>query len=119
MVCLKKYEQITRRVFMFQVLATFLTNYEFRKGVISGGVLFFYWLLLSFLGVVPFRSNIMRLQKAEQVSGVYWHGHRLTFGLSLGIIGFRKCNFAFTCSDTVWNELFDVWCIFIHINYSH
>ena len=71
---------------MFQMLATFLTNYEFRKGVISGGVLFFYWLLLSFLGVVPFRSNIMRLQNAEQVSGVYWHGHRLTFGLSLGII---------------------------------
>ena len=68
---------------MFQMLATFLTHYEFRKGVISGGVLFFYWMLLSFLGVVPFRSNIMRIQKAEQVSGVYRHGHILTFGRSL------------------------------------
>ena len=69
---------------MFQVLATLLTHYEFRKGIISGGVLFFYWMLLSFLGVVPFRSNIMHLQNAEQVSSVYWHGHRLTFGPSLG-----------------------------------
>ncbi|KAI0214170.1 Multidrug resistance-associated protein 1, partial [Lamellibrachia satsuma] len=69
--------------FVSMMLATFLTNYEFRKGVISGGVLFFYWLLLSFLGVVPFRSNIMRLQNAEQeVEDVF---HIVAFYFSYGL----------------------------------
>ncbi|KAI0216331.1 Multidrug resistance-associated protein 1, partial [Lamellibrachia satsuma] len=59
--------------FVSMMLATFLTHYEFRKGVISGGVLFFYWMLLSFLGIVPFRSNIMRIQNAEQAAEDMFH----------------------------------------------
>ena len=50
------------------MLATFITQYEFRKGVISGGVLFFYWLLLTILGGVQLRSNIMRMQDNTPVS---------------------------------------------------
>ncbi|KAK2169808.1 hypothetical protein NP493_1174g00053 [Ridgeia piscesae] len=65
------------------ILATFITHYEFRKGVISGGVLFFYWLLLFCLGVVPFRSNIMRMQNAEQ--DVVEMFHVVVFYVSYGL----------------------------------
>ncbi|KAK2189921.1 hypothetical protein NP493_93g00019 [Ridgeia piscesae] len=65
------------------MLATFLTHYEFRKGIISSGVLFIYWFLLSLLGVVPFRSNIMHMQNAEQ--DVVEMFHMVVFYVSYGL----------------------------------
>ncbi|KAK2171195.1 hypothetical protein NP493_1094g03011 [Ridgeia piscesae] len=48
------------------MLATFIIHCEFRKGIISGGVLFFFWLLVSFLGIVQFRSNILHMENPAQ-----------------------------------------------------
>ena len=42
-----------------QVVAAFLTHYEFRKGVHSGGVLFVLWSILVIFLIAPFRSIIL------------------------------------------------------------
>ena len=78
--------RLTRLCALLQLLATFITHYEFRKGVISGGVLFFYWLLLFCLGVVPFRSNIMRMQNAEQVRCMSRDNNKTIFGLCVCLL---------------------------------
>ncbi|KAI0210104.1 Multidrug resistance-associated protein 1 [Lamellibrachia satsuma] len=78
--------------FATMMLATFLTHYEFRKGVISGGVLFFYWLLLCVFGFVPFFFNIIRLKNARQMSDFEPQGiddtemfHIVAFYVSYGL----------------------------------
>ena len=50
-----------------QVMAAFLTHYEFRKGAHSGGVLFILWLLLVVLLIIPFRSIILHQRSANPV----------------------------------------------------
>ena len=39
-----------------------MTHYEFRKGVLSGGVLFVLWSILMFLLIIPLRSIILMMQ---------------------------------------------------------
>ena len=48
-------------VLYFQVFSVFVNHVEFRKEIVSGGVLFFFWLLLIFLNIVTFRSNILHI----------------------------------------------------------
>jgi hypothetical protein len=54
-----------------QLLALFLTVYEYMKGVCSSGVLFCFWLLMLLCDSVQFRSLI--LQTYEQVGGPMMH----------------------------------------------
>ncbi|KAK2169806.1 hypothetical protein NP493_1174g00048 [Ridgeia piscesae] len=66
-------------------LATFLIHYEFRKGVISGGVLFFYWLSLTFTGFVTFLSNLIRLKHDRQGVDDTEMFHVVVFYVSYGL----------------------------------
>lgn len=52
-------------------LATFFMVYEYRKGVISSGIVFFFWLLLVLFGIVPFRSKIKQAQDMGKVEDMF------------------------------------------------
>ena len=56
------------RFSLWQLLAMFVIRYEFKKGVHSGGVLFWYWFLHAVLGIVPFRSLIINITYDDNVS---------------------------------------------------
>ena len=65
-VCFAQYDYIIVCVCVFQLLATFLIQYERMKGVQSSGVMLIYWLLALLCATVTFRSKI--LQALDQVS---------------------------------------------------
>ena len=62
-----------------QVVAAFLTHYEFRKGVHSGGVLFVLWSILVIFLIAPFRSIILHARDGNPMVStfrLYIHVHQ-------------------------------------------
>ncbi|XP_064636350.1 multidrug resistance-associated protein 1-like [Lineus longissimus] len=51
--------------FVTYALMTWLTHYEYRKGVHSSGISFIFWLLSVVCAIVPFRSFILHTNGAE------------------------------------------------------
>ncbi len=49
------------------MLIAFLSAYEFTKGIHSGGLVFFFWVLQLILNIVPFRSLILNIRYDDQV----------------------------------------------------
>ena len=52
----------------FQLLAAFLSVYEFRRGVHSSAVFLGFWTLEALLFIIPFRSLILHIKYEDGVS---------------------------------------------------
>ena len=49
---------------LFQIVSTVLVQVERKKGFITSGVQFIFWLLLFIAGIIPFYSKILDAQDA-------------------------------------------------------
>ncbi len=47
----------------FQFMSVFIIHWEFRKGIHSSGILFFFWLFLVLVNIIPCRSYVSELRR--------------------------------------------------------
>ena len=50
------------KALLFQLLSVIVLHWEYRKGIHSSGLMFFFWLFLVIFSVIPLRSYISQLR---------------------------------------------------------
>ena len=72
----------------FQLISVIALHWEYRKGVHSSGVMFFFWLFLVIFSIFPLRSYISQLRSQVCILSLYW----ICF---LSVIKAKQCNSLF------------------------